>query len=165
MAGINVELNGDFVTKRHGSRFLFTQELIGYANCYWVAPRLLGMDPERLELYVERCVPLVEVDPDPTHARDAWDKLLRLHETGWNHRDASVWNMVLHPSRGVLLIDWETVYEVPCIRNSKSYDLYGAASTCVDPEWVTPSMRPEGVWWGSGRPRDPGVWWGVESFD
>lgn len=164
MAGFEMQFLSDYVIKRHESKFLFIQELIGYTNCHWAAPKLLGVDVEKLELRVERCTPLIEIPPNPSHAKDAWDKLQALHDSGWNHRDAAALNMVLHPTRGVLLIDWETVYEVPCVEDSLSFDLYGATNTYVDPEWVAEHLRPDGVWWHSGRPHDPGVWWGVDFY-
>lgn len=159
---VQVHTFEDRVEKTHVSRYLFTQELIGYANCHWISPKILGVDMASKTIVIERCVPLTQLPPNLDHARQAWDRLQQLHESGWNHRDCSVLNMVLHPTRGVLLIDWETVWQVPDVTNSLSYDLHGASYTDVPADWVPIWVQPEGIWWGAGRPHDPGRWWGVD---
>lgn len=150
------------VIKRHRTRNRFTDELIGYANCYWAAPKLFHVDVENMVLCIERCVPLYEVPKDPRHAEQARELLAKLHYSGWNHCDCSLLNMVLHPERGILLIDWETVWKVPGDpRDSLSYDLFGAHKSKYPPQNVPKLQQPEGVWWGSKRLFDPVVYWGT----
>ena len=156
-----IDIRDNVVIKTHKDRGRFTSELIGYANCYWAAPELLSVDMRRMQLTIEKCVPIDQIPKDRQHAFQARQLLANLHESGWNHRDCAVINMVMHENRGILLIDWETVWLVPDPENQLSCDLYGALAAGFDQNQIPIKQRPNGVWWGSGRASDPGVYWGV----
>lgn len=153
-----IDILDDVVVKTHKDRDRFTNELVGYAQCHWAAPRLVRVDVANMVLVIEKCKPMTQVSKKRAHAIQARKLLEDLHSSGWNHRDCAVENMVLHKTRGVLLIDWETAWCVPDTE-APSCDLYGALAAGFDQESIPIKQRPNGVWWGSGRETDPGVWW------
>ena len=136
-------------------------EVAAYRACGWAAPRLLWVTPDAV--CVERCTSLLDVPRDPAHAHQLRDLLERLHASGWAHRDVSAPNIVTHPSRGVLLIDWETAG--PADPTRPSYDLHGAAAAGFPEGLLPPHQRPHGVWWGGPGNDAPANYWGDVSAD
>lgn len=135
-------------------RHRLATEVAAYRACGWAAPRMLWATGEAI--CVERCTPLTKAPRDPLHAAELRQLLRCLHATGWNHRDVNVSNLVLHPVRGVLLIDWETAGPA----GPSSYDLHGASAAGFPAVELPPHQRPDGVWWGGPGPLAPSIYWG-----
>src|SRR5699024_11759627 len=106
---------------------------------------------------MERLTPILDLGSDRSRKyRDPLRRLLsRLHESGWWHCDVDLVNVVVHPARGPLLIDWENLREA---EGSISYDLYGADTAGVEPAWG--GHGGSGGWWDSLSPTSPGNYWG-----
>lgn len=156
----SVTILSDTVVKTHHDRDRFTNELIGYTNNYWAAPRVVDVDLENMVLVTEKCVPLDKIPPDLEHRNQLRRLLEDLHSSGWNHRDCAILNAVLHPKRGVLLIDWESCWKIPEAGAGLSYDLFGARASGYPGSDIPLDQMPDGVWWGGKRWCDPLVWWG-----
>lgn len=142
-------------------RHRLADEIAAYRSCAWAAPRLLWATKEAI--CVERCTPMLDIPPEAAHALALRELLEKLHAQGWNHRDVSVANTVLHPRRGVLLIDWECAGPVDPL--SSSYDLLGAAAAGYPEDLIPPHQRPNGVWWGGPGLHAPANHWGEIGAD
>lgn len=132
-------------------------EIAAYEAVPWAAPRLMWYGEGWLE--TERCVPLLSLEYDQTlKYRDPLRELLvNLHEAGWWHCDAALVNVVIHPSRGVLLVDWENAQRAT---SDLSYDLYGARLAGEVDKEMPASHRPDGVWWSGPWKESPAIYWG-----
>jgi hypothetical protein len=129
-------------------------EVYAYLRVPWAAPRLLWATDDTI--CVERCTPILDVPKDPGHALQLRALLERIHDAGVNHCDVAVSNVVRHPARGVLLIDWEVSIRAG---QALSYDLHGAAAAGLS--WRPPEhQRPDGVWWGGPSDLAPARYWG-----
>jgi hypothetical protein len=136
------------------SRARAAREVEAYKALPWATPRLSCSGDGWLEM--ERCTPLLDLLPRQTlKYREPLRELVKaVNAAGWWHRGVTLDNVVVHPVRGVLLIDWE----ISCRAESDvSYDLYGARAA------GTPETRgqhqPDGVWWGGPLDTCPGRWW------
>lgn len=145
---------GYFKRFHRSIRGRYASELFAYTNLSDYTPALL--DSGQDWLLIEECTPLTELTLAETvsHKDALWTLLEGLHVNGYWHRDAAVVNVVLHPQRGPLLIDFENL----CGASGPiSYDLYGAEAVGVCPAWGDNS---EGVWWGAEHtPWSPSSWW------
>lgn len=87
----------------------FFREAFFYANYSDFAPQLISA--EHLTLSIEKCVPLIRNSAycgSPSQdAAELWGLVNRLARRGARHGDINLANVVRHPSRGLLLIDWE----------------------------------------------------------
>lgn len=130
-------------------------ELYAYQSLSWATPELFCHGEFWIEM--ERLTPILDLGPDRSRKyRDPLRRLLsRLHESGWWHCDTDLLNVVVHPVRGPLLIDWETLREA---EGPISYDLYGADTAGVEPTPVGHSGSD--VWWNGPSPTSPGNYWG-----
>lgn len=153
-----LEFEPDRVIKRYPPliRHRLDVEVAAYRACAWAAPRLLWVTPQAI--CMERCTPLLDAPRNPDHAVQLHALLVKLHATGWAHRDVSAPNIVLHPTRGVLLIDWETAGR--CDPTRPSYDLHGAAAAGFPDKLLPLHQRPDGVWWGGPGYDAPAKYWG-----
>jgi len=150
----NISVSEDTVVKSFTYRDHYNLEVSAYRDFAWAAPRLLHADDIKMTIVVERLVTAEELKT--WHPRESLRKLLqRLHDFGVNHRDVHVGNVVRHPTRGPLLIDWEHH-----TRNVGpfSFDLYGPDKSGVS--------QPEGqrgipMWWDAKHKRALGVAWNV----
>ena len=134
----------------------YENEVFAYTELSWATPKLDGHNPLWLE--AERLTPLTDIPPQYSvkYRQPLRALLQRLHDSGWWHRDVSVDNVVIHPVRGPLLIDWEWL--TPATSNV-SYDLYGAKIAQSDnPFPIEGDDTEEGAHWWSGS-RAPGHWW------
>src|SRR5699024_6865443 len=86
-------------------------ELYAYQFLSWATPELFCHGEFWIEM--ERLSPILDLGPDRSRKyRDPLRRLLsRLHESGWWHCDVDLVNVVVHPVRGPLLIDWENLRE------------------------------------------------------
>ena len=123
------------VVKKHADPVRFAEELRFYLLVPWAAPELHDFGPDWLEIeHVRGRRPEAADKPALRALLDA------LHTEGVNHRDAHTKNVVMHPSRGPLLIDWEFATDKPGVL---SYDLHGPQPSCRQPaEQGGPPM-----WW------------------
>lgn len=129
----------------------YFRELKAYTELEWATPKLLVHNEYWLE--VERLTPILDLGPDRSrkYAQPLRELLQAVHEAGWWHRDTALTNVVVHPARGPLLIDWEWLTEAS---GSVSYDLYSHAAAGVDPAWSDWSAS----WWTGGK-YAPGKYW------
>lgn len=129
-------------------------EITAYTQLGWAAPKLLCSNPYWLEM--ERCTPILDLTRDQStkYRQPLRDLLQAIHDAGYWHRDISLVNVVIHPARGPLLIDWENLTPAT---GSISYDLYGARLAGVEPAWDAPGGN--GVWWGGPWDTCPGLYW------
>ena len=155
MSATKVVFGNDTVVKyyRPGTGILGVHETWYYHVLPWATPALLNYGPGWIE--IERCTPILDLDRDTARSyRDSLRNLLNsIHEVGFWHRDTILRNVVVHPQRGVLLIDWENA--TPATSNV-SYDLYGARAAGV--ESAHPDRGPDGIWWGAPEDLSPGVY-------
>jgi hypothetical protein len=137
--------------QRHRDRAI--REIAAYQALPWATPKLDCSGENWLEM--ERCTPLLELLPGQTvKYRDPLRELVKaVHDAGWWHCDLQLGNVVVHPVRGVLLIDWENARPAS---SEVSYDLYGARAAGVIDEV---QHRPDGVWWGGPLDTCPGRYW------
>lgn len=140
----------------------YYRELKAYTELPWAAPRLICHSEFWLE--TERCTPILDLTRDQSrrYQQPLRALLQRVHDAGWWHGDPCLVNVVIHPSRGPLLIDWENLRPAT---GTVSADLYGAGTAGVAPAWnVTNEQgrsvsRQNGVWWGGPWPTCPGPYW------
>lgn len=132
----------------------FEREVFAYTELSEFVPRLIAHGYDWI--LVEGCTPLLSLHPRDSlkYRDDIYDLLKRFHERGYWHRDACVINIVIHPERGPLLIDFEHMVEAT---SNVSYDLCGAAASGSEPAW---GQDWDGVWWGSeDTVWSPKRWW------
>lgn len=130
------------------------REIYAYTNLEFATPRLDCWGDGWLEM--ERCTPILDLGPERSRKyRDPLRRLVeRVHEAGWWHCDVALVNVVIHPARGPLLIDWENLRPRT---SSISYDLYGAGPAGIEPAWEVEGGN--GVWWGGPWSMCPGRYW------
>ena len=130
------------------------REVFAYQNLAFATPGLLCHNERWLEM--ERLTPILDLGPGKSrkYAEPLRALLQRVHDAGWWHGDAALVNVVIHPVRGPLLIDWENMRPA---QGSISYDLYGARSAGVTPFWEVPGG--DGVFWGGPWSTCPGRYW------
>lgn len=131
------------------------REVEAYQAMPWATPRLDCYGEGWLE--TERCTPILELLPEQTlkYREPLRDLVKKVNTAGWWHCDISLENVVIHPVRGVLLIDWEMATRA---KSEVSYDLYGARAAGVSDDVWEPH-QPDGVWWGGPWPLCPGPYW------
>ena len=146
--------NGYYKKYPSSARSGFECELFAYTELSEFTPRLI--DHGDLWILVEGCTPLVYYRPEDSF----WlvDRLKnlyqRLHDAGYWHRDCAVVNVVVHPERGPLLIDFEHLTSAV---SDVSYDLQGPAAAGVLPAWGGDWGD---MWWGSEESHwSPRMWW------
>ncbi|QBP31580.1 serine/threonine kinase [Mycobacterium phage Cornucopia] len=142
------------VHKQFAQQGAWQKELDAYHAIPWAAPKLIGYGPMWIE--VERCTPILNLHPEWSrrYAEPLWDMLAALHQAGWWHCDACLINVVVHPDRGVLLIDFE---DLTPASSAVSYDLHGARAAGVEPAW--PGVGSDGVHWNGPWTTCPGPYW------
>lgn len=130
------------------------REIFAYTHLPWATPELRWHNPRWLEM--ERLLPILDLTPTQSaHYRAPLRALLqRLHDAGWWHCDVALCNVVIHPARGPLLIDWENLRPA---QGGVSYDLYGATAAGVTPRWDVTGDN--GVWWDGPWDTCPGKYW------
>jgi hypothetical protein len=139
--------DAEFLANRHA------RELLAYSVVPFATPKLLASGDDWIES--ELCTPILKV-PNSRKYLDSLRLLLhQVHDAGWWHGDAALVNVVVHPERGVLLIDWEALSPAAADR---SYDLYGPRAVGVQPIW-TPDGYDDGVWWNEPWDICPGKYW------
>jgi len=141
-------------TYKKSERCHWFREVLAYKELSWACPKLLSYEDRVLE--IERCVPITDLSPAESlkYRDDLWYLLEGIHKAGWWHCDANLINVVVHYTRGVLLIDWENLRR----RTSDvSYDLYGAVKANAQVEYEP--HRPDGVHWNSGTDTSPANFW------
>lgn len=154
-----VEILDDRVIKTYIPEYeaKFMVELRCYQNLSFATPALISHSIERRELVIERLTPILEVEKNIRYKPQLWDLLQKIHDNGWWHRDIALRNVVVHPKRGVLLVDWETATPAT---SSVSLDLYGAVEAGVDPSTIKRfKTRPTGIYWGFRWDECPGKYW------
>ena len=131
------------------------REVWAYQNLSFATPELWWHNERWLEM--ERLTPILELGPERSrkYAGPLRELLQRLHNEGWWHCDVSLVNVVVHPARGPLLIDWENLRPA---EGNVSYDLYGARSAGVPQRWKVPGDN--GVFWGGPWRNCPANYWG-----
>jgi tRNA A-37 threonylcarbamoyl transferase component Bud32 len=134
----------------------FQNELIIYQSFPEYAPDLIAFDEERLILIIEKCTPILDIPDNEKYRDELWNLLEALHNEGVNHRDVSLVNVVVHDTRGVLLIDFEhATFDI----GTKSIDLYGCIEAGV-PNTIGDVYGENGIWWGGNHHNlTPGQYW------
>ncbi|QBJ00918.1 hypothetical protein Henu3_gp90 [Mycobacterium phage Henu3 PeY-2017] len=142
------------VHKQFTNQIAWEKELQAYRTMPWATPKLIDFGPMWIE--TERCTPILNLHPNWSrrYAEPLWDLLAAIHAAGWWHCDPCLINVVVHPDRGVLLIDFENL---TLATGDRSYDLYGARAAGVEPAWHGPG--PDGVHWGGPWDTCPGPYW------
>lgn len=141
----------DYPAKEHER---WEREVWAYQNLSFATPELKWHNERWLEM--ERLTPLLELPRDLSvkYREPLRELVVAIHEAGWWHCDISLVNVVLHPVRGPLLIDWENLRE----RTSDvSYDLYGAGPAGIEPAWQVEGGN--GVHWNGPWKNCPGPYW------
>lgn len=135
-------------------RSRYFNELKAYQELSWATPALMCHGEYWIEM--ERLTPILSLGPDWSRKYRAPLRALvqDLHDAGYWHRDVDLSNVVIHPARGPLLIDFENLTEAS---GPVSYDLYGAQAAGVEPAWE--GKGPDGVFWSLGGPSSPSSWW------
>ena len=104
---------------------------------------------------MERLTPILDLAYDRFRGcRSLCAILAAVHDAGYWHGDCALVNVVIHPARGPLLIDWENLMESA---GPVSYDLYGARAAGVKSPW--PVRGGDGVWWGGPWEMCPSRYW------
>jgi|GEM_PF-5730497 len=156
MGYAEVEIRKDTVLKVYPESYRdkWEKEVLAYQTLSFAAPKLVGYGEGWLG--TEKLTPILDLPKNQSiKYRDDLRKLIiAIHNKGYWHGDIALCNVVIHPTRGVLLIDWENLME----RNGcVSYDLYGSGAAGVDQAWEVEGN--DGVSWN--RPWDicPGKFW------
>lgn len=157
MGTARVELRDNTVLKdyKDADHERYNKEIAAYTALSWATPKLLWHGEHWLEM--ERLTPILEL-PAATalkYRAPLRDLLQRVHQAGWWHGDCDLVNVVIHPTRGVLLVDWENACPST---GGISYDLYGARAAGIEPIWAGKGL--DGVYWGSGSLTSPKNYWG-----
>lgn len=131
-------------------------EIKAYSELSFATPRLLWSAPHWIE--VERHTPILDLPKEESikYKDQLWELLQKIHDSGYWHCDVDLVNVVVHPIRGVLLIDWENL--MPS-KGDISYDLYGAQLAGVDPAWEGKGI--DGVSWRSASNTSPKNYWNL----
>jgi hypothetical protein len=131
--------------KRFKIRERWETELAAYRKVPWACPKLY--DASDLSITIETLPRPTQPDPE-----GLWRLLEAIHQAGVNHRDVHSANLVVHRTRGLLLIDWEWA----CFNvRTLSYDLAGPASGVVQPE----GQGGQPMWWGADHKKALGRRW------
>ena len=132
----------------------WSNEIRAYTEIPWATPELKWSNEYWLE--VERLTPITDLGPERSvKYREPLKTLLQgVHDAGYWHRDIDLINVVIHPVRGPLLIDWEGICPAT---GEVSYDLYGARAAGVASGHER--KGPDGVWWGGGSATAPKNYW------
>lgn len=134
----------------------YHKELKAYSELDFATPRLLWHGEFWIEM--ERCLPILDIDKKKSrdHIDSLRNLLQKIHDAGYWHCDVDLVNVVVHPIRGVLLIDWENL--MPS-KGDISYDLYGAQLAGVQPAWEGKGI--DGVSWRSESKTSPKNYWNL----
>lgn len=132
----------------------YYREVEAYEKIPWATPKMEVHGEFWIEM--ERLTPILDLDYEQTlkYEKPLRDLLQRVHDAGYWHGDCALVNVVIHPVRGPLLIDWENLRPAS---GDVSYDLYGATLAGTEPFWDVPGG--EGVWWGGPWDMSPGRYW------
>lgn len=133
----------------------WANEMFAYEHLSFATPEILCAGEYWLEM--ERLTPILEMTREQSakYREPLRELLSRIHEAGYWHGDCALLNVVVHPVRGPLLVDWENLMPVS---SDVSYDLYGARAAGVPQPW--PVEGGDGVWWGGPWDMCPGPYWG-----
>jgi len=139
---------------KDASRDRYFKELTAYTEMPWATPELKWHGEFWLEM--ERLTPILDLTPEQSiRYREPLRNLLqRVHDAGYWHGDCALVNVVIHPVRGPLLIDWENLMPAA---GPVSLDLYGAKAAGAPAPWPVPDGN--GVWWGGPWDMCPGRYW------
>jgi len=142
------------VHKQFHQQTAWEKELHAYQTLPWATPKLINHGHMWIE--TERCTPILNLHPNWSrrYAEPLWDLLTCIHQSGWWHCDPCLINVVIHPDRGALLIDFENLTPAT---GDRSYDLHGARAAGVQPAWH--GLGPDGVHWGGPWDTCPGPYW------
>lgn len=153
VATVNIYKNRVTKTFAPGDREKFEKELTAYKSIPFAAPKLLGYHDTTL--IIEKCIPLLELEKDKRHRQQLWNLLQDIHNAGFWHKAIALRNVVMHPVRGILLID----FEESCKATSDvSYDLYGAVAAKFK-GYIKEGAKPNGIWWGFDWDECPEKYW------
>lgn len=132
----------------------YAKELTAYTELDWATPDLKWHGEFWIEM--ERLTPILDLayDQSRRYEKPLRDLLQAVHDAGYWHGDCALVNVVIHPVRGPLLIDWENLMRA---EGPVSYDLYGARAAGVASPW--PVRGGDGVWWGGPWEMCPGRYW------
>ena len=135
-------------------RFKAQHETFFYTELDWATPKLLYSGEGWLE--TERLTPILELPKDLSrkYEKPLRDLVSAVNDAGFWHCDVCLVNVVIHPMRGPLLVDWENAR---ASESEISYDLYGAE--LAGAEVTYEPHRPNGVWWDGPWRTCPGVYW------
>lgn len=147
--------------KTHTSIDKYKNELFFYKNYKDYTPSLIAYNDDSMTLVIEACTPILEIPNNSIYSDKLRDLLEGLHNDGANHRDVALINVVVKDDR-VLLIDWESARLVK--DDSKSWDLYGATNSSLEPDpfWLN-DYGANCVWWGGPWDICPGKYWNESS--
>lgn len=156
MLGAQIDIRENTVLKDYPEHEheRWEREWFAYHELEFATPKLLCGNPRWLEM--ERLTPIQELGPDASrkYQEPLRELVQAVHDAGWWHGDIALCNVVVHPYRGPLLIDWENMR--PAV-SEVSYDLYGAAAAGVDPFWKVKGA--DGVSWRGPWDFCPGPYW------
>ena len=156
MGTARVEVRYETVLKdyKDTDRERYHKEIWAYESMPWATPALRWHGEFWIEM--ERLTPILELGQERSRKyREPLRELLqRVHDAGFWHGDVSLVNVVVHPVRGPLLIDWENLMDAS---GDVSIDLYGAAAAGRPAPWPVPGG--DGVWWGGPWGECPGRYW------
>lgn len=135
-------------------RARYFKEIEAYKKLDWATPQLMYHGEFWLEM--ERLVPILDLTPAQSkkYEKPLRDLLQSVHSAGYWHGDCDLVNVVIHPVRGPLLIDWENLTPSS---GEVSYDIFGARAAGIDELWSTESG--DGVHWYGSSPTCPGNYW------
>lgn len=135
-------------------RSRYFRELKAYEDLPWATPKLVCHGEFWIEM--ERCTPILNLSKEQSdrYTEPLRELVQRVHDAGWWHCDICLVNVVIHPVRGPLLIDWENMQPA---NGPVSYDLYGPSTAGVEPSWNVDGGN--GVWWGGPWSTCPGPYW------
>lgn len=153
-ATIDIRFTSVLKDFKDAERVRYHREVEAYTAMPWATPRLIVHNEFWIEM--ERLTPILDVSYEQSAKyREPLRKLLqRVHDAGYWHGDVALCNVVIHPVRGPLLIDWENLMPAS---GAVSYDLYGARAAGTESPW--PVKGGDGVWWGGPWEMCPGRYW------
>lgn len=150
----------DYLHHPEAGQARWANEIRAYTELDWATPKLHCSGEWWLE--TERLTPILDLAYDQTlrYRNPLRDLVQAVHDAGWWHCDIALINVVVHPVRGPLLIDWEGMTPAT---GPVSYDLYGARAAGVEQSW--PVKGGDGVSWMGPWEMCPGRYWNINGSE
>jgi len=155
MDGVQVRTLDDVVIKQYKNHTqgaeLFRREYTAHKRLWWATPKVIAA--YGMEFMTERLPSIlsIPVEESRQYKEHLYWLVDHIHREGYWHGNIDLQNVVIHPTRGPLLINWEGL---TVASGAESYDLFG-------PKVITDSFDKDsnyGFWFAEG-PTYPHTYW------